>query len=866
MRFALLLLAVVSGVFAADIPDNLVADGVPAIPPELRADASRYLEFRAATMQSWHPQRREMLIATRFSDTAQLHIVKMPGGDRRQLTFGAEPIAGGSFRPKTGEFIVFTQDSGGGEFYQLYRYDFSDGRTTQLTDGKSRNSAPRWARSGKVFAYTSTRRNGKDTDIYTMNPSDPTTDKLVLERVGGGWSVSDWSEDETKVLLTEFISASESHVHLLNLATKNVTPLTPEKAVHEGARFARDGTSIFGASDAGSEFTQLVRTDLAGGARKILTAALIWNVEQFDLSPDGKTIAFVTNEDGASALHLLDAESGNEAPRPKIPVGVIGSVEWHENGRDLGFTLSSARASRDAYSFDVTTGEVTRWTESETGGLDPAAFAEPELVKFASFDGQKVSAFVYRPDAKKFPGPRPVIVNIHGGPEGQSRPDFLGRSNYYVNELGCAVISPNVRGSEGYGKTFLALDNGMKREDSVRDIGALLDWIATQPALDAKSVCVMGGSYGGYMVLACLTHFSDRLRCGIDVVGISNFVTFLKNTQDYRRDLRRVEYGDERDPAMAEVLAKISPLNNVAKITRPLFVVQGQNDPRVPVSEAEQMVKAIRAQGGACWYLLAKDEGHGFAKKKNADFQFLAHILFLREHLLKPAPPKAAAFDFNDWLIVPLRIHLLASLDTPALQTTLTEQDLSRILPKMNRVWAQAGIHFRVESFVREEIPPLANADVEKRDELPARVPPETRSDAAFNIYYVKQLDVNGFFTPRAIFVKDMAALRSVPGGIDEPIPRVTSHELGHAFTLPHRQDTTNLMASGTTGTLLNEAEIRQTREAARKFSWIESAPAALKRADKSHDAGSAAEARQIYRSLAELPEPPARVVERALK
>ena len=822
MRCFLLALAFANAALAVDIPENLVADGVPPIPPELRADAARYLEFRAAAFQGWHPQRREMLISTRFADTSQLHLVKMPGGARRQLTFGAEPVAGGSFRPKTGEFFVFAQDSGGGEFYQLYRYDMADGRTTLLTDGKSRNSGPRWARSGNQFAYTSTRRTGKDTDIYTMNPDDPKTDKLMLERLGGGWSVSDWSWDGTMLLLTEFVSANESHAHQLDLASGKVTPLTPEKAVHEGAKFSRDGRSVFVLSDAGSEFTQLVRLDLADGSRTVLTAGHVWDVERFELSPDGKTVAFSTNEDGASALHLLDVATGKEAPTPKTPLGVIGGIEWHENGRDLGFTLDAARAARDAYSLDVTTGEVTRWTESETGGLDPAAFAEPELVKFPSFDGQKVSAFVYRPDATKFPGPRPVIVNIHGGPEGQSRPDFLGRSNYYVNELGCAVIFPNVRGSEGYGKTFLTLDNGMKREDSVRDIGALLDWIATQPALDAKSVCVMGGSYGGYMVLACLTHFSDRLRCGIDVVGISNFVSFLKNTQDYRRDLRRVEYGDEREPAMAEFLTKISPLNNVAKITRPLFVVQGRNDPRVPESEAEQMVKALRAQGGACWYLLAKDEGHGFAKKKNADFQFLAHIMFLREHLLKPTPPKSAAINFDDWLIVPLRIHLLSSADTPALQTTLTEPDIARILGKMNRVWAQACVRFRIESFVHEEALPLANADAE----LPARVPPQTRSNTAFNVYYVKQLDVNGFYMPRGIFVKDTAALRPVEGGIDEPIPRVTSHEIGHALSLPHRQDTTNLMASGTTGTLLNDAEIQQARAAARKFAWIESEPA----------------------------------------
>jgi dipeptidyl aminopeptidase/acylaminoacyl peptidase len=643
MRLLILLALTVSAF--AEVPPNLVADGIPAIPEELRTDVGRYLEFRAARFSGWHPQRREMLIATRFADTPQLHLVAMPGGARRQLTFRAEPVMGGSFRPKTGDCIVFSQDTGGGDFYQLYRFDLGDGRATLLTDGKSRNSGPRWARNGRQFAYTSTRRTGKDTDIYAMDPSDPKSDRLLLRREGGGWSVSDWSEDEARLLIMEYVSANESSVHLLDVAsgeTKLLTPQDAEKAVHEGAKFARDGRSFFVASDRGSEFAQLVQIDLTTGARRVLTKDVPWDVEEFELSPDGKTIALLTNEDGAGILRLIDVVSGRELPRPKLPLGVPGGLDWHENGRDLGFTLDAARSSRDAFSLDVTTGAVTRWTQSETGGLDASRFAEPELIKFPSFDGREISAFVYRPDGAKFPGRRPVIINIHGGPEGQSRPDFLGRSNYYLDELGCVLVFPNVRGSSGYGKTFLTLDNGLKREDSVRDIGALLDWIGKQPVLDAARVAVMGGSYGGYMVLACLTHFSDRLCCGIDVVGISNFLTFLKNTQDYRRDLRRVEYGDERDPAMAEFLARISPLNHVAKITRPLFVVQGKNDPRVPVTEAEQMVKALRDRGGACWYLMATDEGHGFAKKKNADFQFLAQILFLQEHLLKPAPSQAA--------------------------------------------------------------------------------------------------------------------------------------------------------------------------------------------------------------------------------
>jgi|GEM_PF-30569 len=856
MRLLALLLSLAVRALA-EVPPNLVADGVPAIPAELRQEVGRYLDFRAARFAGWHPTRREMLVATRFADTPQLHRVAMPGGARRQITFGAEPVGSGSFRPRTGDCLVFAQDTGGGEFYQLYRLDPADGRVTLLTDGKARNSGPRWARSGRTFAYTSTRRTGKDTDIYLLDPTDPKSDRLLLQRQGGGWSVSDWSEDESRLLVTEYVSANESTVHLLDLADGSIKALTPQlagKAVHTGAKFARDGRSIFVSSDRDSEFSRLVQIDLAGGERRVLTPDVPWDVEEFELSPDGRTIALLTNEDGVGVLRLIDVATGREQPRPRLPLGVPGGLEWHENGRDLGFTLDAARSSRDAFSLDVTTGAVTRWTESETGGLDASRFSEPELIRFPSFDERTISAFVYRPDAAKFPGPRPVIISIHGGPEGQSRPDFLGRGNYYLDELGCVLVFPNVRGSEGYGKTFLTLDNGMKREDSVRDIGALLDWIGRQPGLDAKRVAVMGGSYGGYMVLASLAHFADRLRCGIDVVGISNFVTFLQNTQDYRRDLRRVEYGDEREPAMAEFLTRISPLNNVAKITRPLFVVQGKNDPRVPVTEAEQIVKALRERGGTCWYLMATDEGHGFAKKKNADFQFLAQILFLREHLLAPAPTKRAAFRPDEWLIAPLRVHLVLSPETPALQTTLTEQDLARILPKMNRVWAQAGIQFRLESLVREQALPLENADAGRREDVIARMPLQSRSAEAFDVYYVKELDVNGFYTPHGIVVKDTASLRRVEGGIDEPIPRVTSHELGHALGLAHRQDVTNLMASGTTGTTLNEAEIQQARESARAFGWIEAAPALRLRARHLRDAGDVGKADALERVLAALP------------
>lgn len=622
----------------AQIPENLVVEDVPSHSAELKAEAGRYLEFRAAGFSSWHPTKREMLVSTRFGDTPQLHEVKMPGGARRQLTFSAEPVGGGVWQPKQGRYIVFAQDTGGGEFYQYHRLDPDTGRITLLTDGKSRNGSGRFSKDGESFAYTSTRRTGRDTDVWLMNPAEPKSDRLLCERSGGGWGVSDWSHDGTKLLLLEYISINKSRLYIADVKTGAKELITPDEATpvsYGEAQFAKDGKSIFITTDKDSEFQRLARLDLATKKLTVLTADLNWDVDSFDLAPDGKTIAFITNEDGVGKIHLVDARSGKKLRGPELPLGIPSGVTWHENGRDLAFNFNSAKSPTDAYSYNVKTGKLERWTESETGGLNTASFIEPELIRVQSFDGLPVSGFMYRPDAKKFPGKRPIIVSIHGGPESQSRPIFQARNNYYLNELGVALLFPNVRGSSGYGKTFLTLDNGFKREDSVRDIGAFLDWIATDAGLDAERIAVMGGSYGGYMTLASLVHFGDRLRCGVDVVGISSFTTFLKNTQDYRRDLRRVEYGDERDPAMAEFLQRVSPLTNVDKIRKPLFVVQGKNDPRVPVTEAEQMVKAIRDKGGVVWYLMAKDEGHGFAKKQNADFQFLSTIQFLREHLLK---------------------------------------------------------------------------------------------------------------------------------------------------------------------------------------------------------------------------------------
>ncbi len=618
--------------------DNLVTDGIPEIPAEIAEAVGRYTEFRSAGLAGWHPVKREMLISTRFGDTPQLHEVRMPGGARRQLTFFTDRVGGASWPRRSAEYVLFSKDRGGDEFSQIFRLDVATGAIAMISDGgRSQNYLGPWSHAGDRMAFGSTRRNGTDRDIYVVDPRDPATTRLVLKVEGGGWGPADWSSDDRKLAVVEYISVNESYIWIVEVATGEKTLLTPkggaEKVAYGGAQWAADGKSLYVTTDRESEFQRLAHLDAATGRHTYLTSHIPWDVESFALSPDRKTIAFETNEEGLSVLHLLDTATGKEKPPPKLPAGLIGGLEWHNNGRDLGLVLTSARSPADVYSVDVTTGTLERWTESEIGGLDASAFSEPELVRWKSFDGKTISGFLYKP-AARFTGPRPVIVSIHGGPEGQSRPGFQGRNNLYLDELGVALLYPNVRGSTGFGKSFVKLDNGVRREDSVRDIGALLDWIPTRRDLDASRVMITGGSYGGYMTLASATHFDAKIRCSLSVVGISNFVTFLQNTESYRRDLRRAEYGDERDPALREHLLNISPLNNARKITKPLFVVQGKNDPRVPYTESEQMVGTVKRNGGPVWYLLANDEGHGFAKKKNQDFQLYATVAFVRRHLL----------------------------------------------------------------------------------------------------------------------------------------------------------------------------------------------------------------------------------------
>jgi len=618
---------------------NLVIEEIPEIPQRIIDRMFQYQSTREAAFQDWDHQ-GGMLISTRFGETTQIHHLAAPGGARRQITFFNEPVRGASVCPdekKNG--FLFARDVGGGEFYQIFWFDLATGKSTMLTDGESRNGAALWSNAGDRFAFYTTKRNGRDWDIHLGTLEKPGVSKAVLEK-GGFWIPVDWSPDDRRLLAISYVSANESSYHVIDVASGEVTQLNPseEQIAYGGALWSRDGKGIYITSDQGGEFSRLKYYDLETKAFTVLTPDLDWDIGGMDLSKKGDLLAFTANEDGISRAYLLDTTRRTYQPIPGVPVGQVGGFRFHPDGTRLAMSMETASSTTDVYTFELAERELLRWTFSEVGGLNTDSFVDPELVHYDTFDmadgrPRQISAFYYRPAGE---GPHPVVINFHGGPEAQYQPGFSPIVQYFVNELGIAVLAPNVRGSAGYGKSFLLLDNGFKREDSVKDAGALLDWIAERTELDAERVAVLGGSYGGYMVLAAMTHYNDRLKAGIDVVGISNFVTFLENTEDYRRDLRRVEYGDERDPEMRKHLQAISPLTNVKKITRPMLVVQGLNDPRVPASEAEQIVAAIRENGGEAWYLLAKDEGHGFRKKGNRDYYYWSMVLFLEEHLLEP--------------------------------------------------------------------------------------------------------------------------------------------------------------------------------------------------------------------------------------
>jgi len=627
---------------------NLILEDIPIIPCEIIGGLNRYQNVRSAGFRAWAADGKSLYVSTGFGDVASIHRVDMALGARSQITFYDEPVGGITGQPGKDQ-LLFTRDTGGSEFAQIFALDIASGEARLLSDGESRNGVMLWDRGGTRIAYQSTRRNGRSNDLWIMDPDEPENARLALEsKDGSWWGPAEFSANGSKLLAINYISVADSRISLVDLDTGVASLLSGGPAntsVNNPVAFDDAGNGVWLITDQGGEHNQLAWQSLqAGMPVEIITTDIPWSLSMAVLSHDRRRMAFVTNEDGMSRVYLMDTRSRQYRKIDVMPTGLAFGLQFSPDDSRIAMTLNTPQSPSDAFVLELGNdpleyGELVRWTKSEIGGLDTTSFVVPELVRYPTFDKiagpdsaqREIPAWVYKPTGK---GPHPVIIRIHGGPEGQSRPSFSSTYQMWIAKLGAAVVLPNVRGSTGYGKTYVGLDNGFNREDSVKDIGALLDWIASQPDLDASRVAVYGGSYGGYMVLASAVHYSDRLRAAVDNVGISNFVSFLENTQDYRRDLRRVEYGDERDPVMREYLQSISPLNNVEKISVPMFIVQGENDPRVPVTEAIQMVEALRKEGHTVWYMNALNEGHGYRKRENRDTFQQATVLFFKKHLV----------------------------------------------------------------------------------------------------------------------------------------------------------------------------------------------------------------------------------------
>jgi dipeptidyl aminopeptidase/acylaminoacyl peptidase len=613
---------------------SLIFDNIPDATAEFADKLDGYLDGRQATPLNWSPK-GQLLISTRFGDVEQLHVVDRPDGERRQITFLHEPITAAAFSPDPGRnAYVYLKDVGGNENAQLYYQHVGDAQPKLLTDGKSRNGGAVWSNSGREVAFYSTARDGVSYDIDVVDPEAGTLPRLVVTGDTAAWYPLDWSPDDRKLLVLKYVSVGEGYLYVVDLGNgqkREVDP-SPVKVGIVGGKFSRDGQGVYLISDRDAEFAKLRYVNLFTGDKSVLSAAIPWDVEDLAISRDGHYLAFVSNEGGLGKLNVQDLRSHQDLTPPKLPFpGVIEHLCFDAEGKRLAFGLAAANQPRDVYVLDLPTNHVEAWTHSEAGAVDTPRFVVPRLVQFPTFDrleghAREIPAYVYEPLTA---GPHPVLILMHGGPESQFRPGFDPWIQYVVAELGFAVIAPNVRGSSGYGKTYLSLDNGMLRDDAVKDMGALIVWLGLQGSFDAKHVVVAGGSYGGYMTLAALVNYGDRLVGGVDLAGIGDFISFLTSTAPYRQNQRRAEYGDERDTDMRAYLRRISPLTNADRITRPLLVVHGRNDPRVPLSEADQIVNRLRSRGNEVWYLQAKDEGHEFRKQQNREAYYLSVAQFL---------------------------------------------------------------------------------------------------------------------------------------------------------------------------------------------------------------------------------------------
>ncbi|HEY6332894.1 MAG TPA: prolyl oligopeptidase family serine peptidase, partial [Blastocatellia bacterium] len=561
----MLILVLASTVWAQDVippPADMVHDGVPPVPASVPASTYRYMTSYSPGFIGWDPVKPEPIVTGFCAGLLQAGRVRNHGGAPDFFTPLPEDYAEIHYSPN-GKYFLYLK--GEGTEPQMYRYDIDSKTSTMLTDGKSRNRYPIWSNSGKWIAYSSTRRDGIDLDLYIMDPLDSKSSRMVAEVKGGDWVPFAWSPDDRRLILCDTRSWTESHLWLFDLEGRKMIPLTPPEGgqvANNGsfASFSKDGRGVYISTNEGSEFQRLAYLDLATGKRRFLTEGIPWDVDEFALSPDGNFLAFVANEDAIGRLYVMDTRTYKELPVPDMPgagivtpgTGVVPGLQWHHSLPYVAFVFNSTKGPPEVFSLNVAGGKIDRWTRA-TKAVQTAELREPELIKWRSFDGTMISGYLYRPP-ESFTGKRPVIIDLHGGPTFQFRPAFRDIGNYFTNALGLAMIYPNVRGSSGYGKTFKTLDDGLRRLDATRDVGALLDWIGGRPDLDPARVLLRGASYGGYLALSTAGMYSDKVCGVISYVAPTNLATFIERSNESDQAEWRREMGDERDRKIREFL------------------------------------------------------------------------------------------------------------------------------------------------------------------------------------------------------------------------------------------------------------------------------------------------------------------------
>jgi dipeptidyl aminopeptidase/acylaminoacyl peptidase len=598
----------------------------------------RYLNVRQAYGASFSPDGSLITFLTDITGVAEVWsapVNRQATGPSwpNQLTFRGERIAGATFSPKANQLLV-TGDIGGNERTQLFLLDSDGASFTPLTDQlETIYNFGGWSPDGTRITYSSNERDARYFDVYERNIESGVV-RLLLRHDGTNFARG-YSPDGRYVLSARYDSNIRNQLFLIDTTTLEARPLTPETsegvALHEFAEWSADRRGLYLVSNRDRQFLSLAYLDLAT-TEMIYLYETSWDVEQLAVTHDGTTLALVTNEDGYSQLALYDVSQGWEARKelqaPTFPSGVVYQVAWSQNDLRLAITLTTPDDSADVWVWDAEEGIVIRVTRSSLGGIPRASFVAPSVVRYPTFDGREIPAFLYLPQGEQ--RNLPVVIDVHGGPEGQSRPWFNPVIQYLVGR-GYAVLSPNVRGSSGYGYEYQSLDDVRLRMDSVADLQHAALWLRESGITDPQRIAVMGGSYGGFMVLSAVTTYPDLWAAGVDIVGIANFVTFLENTGPWRRKLREAEYGSlENDRAFLE---QISPIRSVERITAPLFVVHGANDPRVPVGEAEQIVHALRARHVPVEYLRFEDEGHGLIKRANRLVAYPAIARFLDRYM-----------------------------------------------------------------------------------------------------------------------------------------------------------------------------------------------------------------------------------------